>query len=380
VDCPEYHWVAYATWEGGQLRLEPGDRLRSCPSKRPFQGGVRATRGRSAFTRHLPEGGETGFLLVYCTDGALRGAARPCSSRRLLAAALCAALALGCTRPADTDADAVGVSVVDDAGRTVTLAAPATRVISMVPAQTEIVGILAGRQALATRTRWDTDPALAHLPTVDNALAPSVEWLAAQRPDLVIAWPDAQSRDVVQRLTDIGIPVYASRVESLADIREMIRRLGILLGTEMRADSLVRNIDAELEAVRRATASQPTRTVLYLLNADPATAAGPGTFIDDLITIAGGRNIFHDARQLWPQVSLEEIVRRQPDVIIRPSERALSDPLIGIRDRAGWRDLNAVSSGAVHAVDPDLFNRAGATAGEVARRLARLLHGDAVQP
>jgi iron complex transport system substrate-binding protein len=317
--------------------------------------------------------------LAGFADGALRGAGLP-DFRKLLYAAACTLVTAACSAPPDAHVAEDALSVTDDTGRMVTLAAPAQRVISLIPAQTQIVSILAGSDVLIARTQWDTDPALAHLPSVDNALTPSIEWLAAQRPDLVIAWPDAQSRDVVQRLTDIGIPVYGSRVESVSDIRAMIRRLGVLLGTPGRADSLVTAIDAELDAVRQATSQLPVRTVLYLLSADPATAAGPGTFVDDLLGIAGGRNVFSDARQLWPQVSLEEIVRRQPEVIIRPSARALADPLTGIGDRAGWRDVGAVQSGAVHGVDPDLFNRAGATVGEAARQLARRIHGETVLP
>jgi iron complex transport system substrate-binding protein len=299
----------------------------------------------------------------------------------LLAAAL---LAAGCGEGAGrrlpavpaAEADARRIAVEDDAGRQVVLEAPARRVISLIPAQTQVVGILAGRDVLAARTQWDTDPALAHLPSVGNALTPSVEWLAAQRPDLIIAWPDGQSRDVVQRLADIGIPVYASRVESVQEIRGMIRRLGVLLGAETRAESLVRAIDGELEAVRAAGAARGTPSVLYLLGTEPPMVAGPGTFVSDLITLAGGRNAFDDVGQLWPQLSLEEVVRRQPDVIIRPSARALGDPLIGLAGRPGWRDLRAVREGRVHAVDPDLFNRAGATVGEAARQLVRLIHGD----
>jgi iron complex transport system substrate-binding protein len=297
----------------------------------------------------------------------------------LLAAALLPAACEARPRPtAEADPDDARV-VIDDTGREVRLPRPARRIISMIPAQTQIVAILAGNDVLIARTQWDTDPALAHLPSVGNALTPSVEWLAAQRPDLIIAWPDAQSRDVVQRLTDIGVPVYSSRVESLADIREVVRRLGVLLGAETRADSLMRSVDAELAAVRHATAHLPERSVLYLLNIDPPMAAGPGTFVDDVIRIAGGRNIFADAGQLWPHVSLEEIVRRQPDVIIRPSERSLTDPLVGIRGRPGWRDLRAVQAGDVHGVDPDLFNRAGVTVAEAARRIARQLHGITIE-
>lgn len=283
--------------------------------------------------------------------------------------------------PAPGGAAATGVGVVDDAGRTVVLSGPAQRVISLIPAQTEVILRLAGPGVLVARTRWDTDSALAGLPSVGNALTPSVEWLAARRPDLVIAWPDAQSRDVVRRLDDVGIPVYASRVESVAEVRTMIRRLGVLLGRTAAADSLDAAIAAELESVRRLVAGRPERSVLYLLNADPPMAAGPGTYVDELIRLAGGRNVFADLRQLWPQVALEEIIARQPDVIIRPSERGLDDPVAGLAGRPGWRELDAVRAGRVHVVDPDFYNRPGPRVGAAARGLAVRIHaGDGPAP
>jgi len=291
----------------------------------------------------------------------------------MLAAVL---LGTGCTRDdgARDGAAPAAIRVVDDAGRTVALEAPARRVISLIPAQTDLVLLLAGADVLLARTQWDLDPRLAHLPSIGNALTPSVEWLAAQRPDLVIAWPDAQSRDVVQRLGDIGIPVYASRVESIDEIRSMVQRLGTLLGAAARADSVIAAFDAELDAVRADVAGKPVQRVLYLLAADPPTAAGPGTFVDELIRVAGGGNVFSDVSQLWPQVSLEEIVRRQPDVIIRPSENALEDPLNGIAGQPGWRELRAVQQRRVFAVDPYFYNRPGATVGQAARGLAERIH------
>jgi iron complex transport system substrate-binding protein len=299
---------------------------------------------------------------------------RRASTRR---AALCVPIlllaAVACGRSADSPLDG-GVSVVDDAGRTVHLPRPATRVISLIPAQTEVILLLAGAEVLLARTEWDVLPALQHLPSIGNALTPSVEWLAAQRPELVVAWPDAQSRDVVRRLEDVGIPVYASRVESVAEIRSMARRLGVLLGREGAADSLVSSIDAGLDSVRSLVDGRPRPTVLYLLNADPPMAAGAGTFVDELIGVAGGTNVFGDLRQHWPQVSLEEIVRRQPDVIIRPTEQALADPLAGLAGRPGWRELQAVRAGRVHGVDPYFYNRPGAGVAEAALGLAVRLH------
>jgi iron complex transport system substrate-binding protein len=336
--------------------------------------------------------GETGFLLYTVAERAAPRGAAPRAPlpprggrwlRRAAALALTCQAAAGCARPADSPgghagdaaAAASAVTVVDDAGRTVVLPAPARRIISLIPTHTEAIELLAGADVLLARTQWDVQPTLAHLPAISDALSPSLEWLAAQRPDLVIAWPDARTRDLVRRLDDIGIPVYASRVESVAEIRSMIQRLGALLDRAARADSLVSSIDAQLDSVRRFVAGRPRPSVLYLLNAEPPMASGPGTFVHELIELAGGTNVFSDLRQLWPQVSLEEIVQRQPDVILRPAERALADPLAGMAGRAGWRELHAVRAGRVHGIDPYFFNRPGATVGAAARELAELIHG-----
>jgi iron complex transport system substrate-binding protein len=340
--------------------------------------------------------GETGFLLyTVAARAAPRGAAprarRPAHGNRWLrrAAALAFACqaAAGCARPADAPGSgeqasapastgaATAVAVVDDAGRTVALPAPARRIISLIPTHTEAIELLAGGDVLLARTQWDIQPSLAHLPAISDALAPSIEWLAAQRPDLVIAWPDIRTRDLVRQLDDVGIPVYASRVESVAEIRSMVQRLGVLLDRQAGADSMVATIDAQLDSVRRFVAGRPRPSVLYLLNAEPPMAAGPGTFVHELIELCGGTNVFSDLRQLWPQVSLEEIVQRQPDVILRPAEGALADPLTGLAGRAGWRELRAVRNGRVHGIDPYFYNRPGATVGVAARGLAELIHG-----
>jgi iron complex transport system substrate-binding protein len=344
-------------------------------------------------TRSSLRGG-TGFLLAIFADWRSRGRRHgrrtlPLARRRILPAGLgtCALVACfltACERGdpapdraaagADTTRETTAVRVVDDAGRTVELPRPARRVIALIPAQTEVIKLLAGRDAVIARTQWDDDPELAHLPSVGNALLPSVEWLAAQRPDLVIAWRDVGTRDVVQRLSDIGIPVYSSSVESVADIRDMIVRLGVLVDEPERAAALVASIDATLDSVRTAVAQLPRQRVLYLLSPDPATAAGPGTYLHELLELAGGDNIFADARQLWPQVSLEEVIRRDPDVIIRPTERDTSLVAAELRARAGWRELRAVRAGRVYAVDADLFNRAGVSIGRVAAELAARIH------
>ena len=312
--------------------------------------------------------------------------------RGWLATVLLAAALAGCTDPrtsaagdvrADTAAApdaATARTVRDDAGRTVTLPRPARRVLSLIPAQTDVVVRLAGAGVLVARTAWDHDPALAHLPSTENALAPSVEWIAALAPDLVLAWPDESSRTVIARLESVGIPVYASSVESLADIDTMILRLGALLGRERAADSLRTAVHAQLEAVRTRVAGRPRPRVLYAVSLDPPMTVSDGTYLGELLAVAGGDNLFADLNTLWPQVGLEEIVRRAPGVIVRPAESAEEDVLALLRRRAGWRDLPAVRAGRVHAVDVNLLNRPGARIGEAAEVLARAIHPQAFEP
>jgi iron complex transport system substrate-binding protein len=107
------------------------------------------------------------------------------------------------------------VTVTDHARRTVTLAAPARRVISLMPAVTDMILALGANDRLIARTQFDSDPRIAALPSTGNALNPSLEWIAALEPDLVIAWPDQPSRAVVSRLSTMGIPVYSARTSRL---------------------------------------------------------------------------------------------------------------------------------------------------------------------
>ncbi|HEX7120538.1 MAG TPA: helical backbone metal receptor [Longimicrobiales bacterium] len=286
--------------------------------------------------------------------------------------------AAGCADAPGRAADAFAV-VTDDAGREVRVAAPPARIISLIPAVTETVVALGAADRLVARTAFDEDPALAHLPSTEQALIPNVEWLARFRPELVVAWADGQSRSAVARLGALGIPVYGAAIETVGDVEATIRRIGRLLGLDSCADSVVAAMRAELDAVRRAAAGRERPSVFYLVARDPLLTAGPGTFIDELIAVAGGRNAFGDAPAGWPQVGLEEVVRRQPDVVLVPlGEWNDAATLDALRTAPGFRELRAVREGRVYAVDATMFNRPGPRIGVVAREIARLLHPEAM--
>ncbi|MYC90394.1 MAG: ABC transporter substrate-binding protein [Gemmatimonadetes bacterium] len=280
--------------------------------------------------------------------------------------------ALGGCAPAES-AEPAAISVADDAGRTVSLPSPARRVFSLIPSLTESVTALdAG--VLIARTRFDRAPELAHLPSLGGTIQPNLEALADLEPDLVITWADANQRSFGDRAEALGIPVYRAEVETIAAVRSHLRRLGTLLGRAERAEALIDSLDHALTGVAASVRGRERVAVYYSVWHDPPQTTGPGTFIDEVIEHAGGRNIFADATRSWPRVSVEAIVRRNPDalVIARHAPDAKGIPWI---EGPGWRDLEAVRNGRYLVVDGDLFNRPGPRVVEAARRMARFLHG-----
>jgi len=256
-------------------------------------------------------------------------------------------------------------------------AGPPQRIVSLIPSATETIVALGAADRIVARTDFDIDPVLAHLPSVGEGLTPSLEQLTLLEPDLVVAWPDNASRSVIGRLGEFGVRVYSPQVQSLADLRAATLELGEILGLEDAADSLIASIEADLKAVRDAVSGRETTSVFYIVWYDPPTTSASGTFIDELIQLAGGRNVFADAPGLWPQVSMEEVVRRQPDIILVSQTESTPIDLQRFSSAVGWRELRAVKEGHIVPLDANLYNRPGPRVAEAARDLARLLHPEA---
>lgn len=257
---------------------------------------------------------------------------------------------------------------------------PPQRIISLIPSVTETIIALGAADRLVARSDFDTDPALAHLPAVGQGLTPSLEQLTMLQPELVIAWPDNASRSVISRLTDLGVNVYTPQIQTLADIERTISELGDMLGLEIAAASLNATIDAELELIRRAVAGRERPTVFYVVWYAPPTTAGTGTYVNELIEIAGAYNIFEDAPGLWPTVSIEEVLNRQPAIVLLSQTAEIRVDLEQLRAAPGWRELQAVREGRVLQIDANLYNRPGPRVIEAAQQLANLIHPDAFSP
>lgn len=316
----------------------------------------------------------------------MRSAERwPIAAGTLLAATLLAACgdrgAAGArTSAPPASATDSAVTLVDDAGRTLTLPHPARRIVALVPSVTGTVVALGAADLLVARTDFDKDPAVARLPSIGGGLNPSVETLVSLRPDLVLGWETSGRPELRDRLTAMGIPVFAIKTEDTTDVFRAIRNVGRLTGRAHAADSLSASLRGELDAVRASVAGASRPTVFYMAWNDPPLTAGPKTFISQVIEVAGGRNVFADATALWPTVSIEEIVRRQPDFLLLPAGEQGAAKAEGLKRAAGWRELRALREGRGVTVPGDAVNQPGPRLGEAARAVRDAIHPELRRP
>jgi len=245
--------------------------------------------------------------------------------------------------------------------------------VAMVPSLSELVLAMGAGGHLVARTDHDTHPSLLGLPSVGGGLDPSLEALVAADVDLVLTTSGRDAPALSARLEGLGIRTEVLPTNTLDDVFDAVARLGELLAVDAGADSLARALRDGLDTVRTRVANEPVVPVLYVVWHDPPMTTGGGTFIDDLIGVAGGANVFGDLPSGWPGVGFESIVERDPHVVIWPSGD-VPDPLGFVRSLPGWRDLPAVREGRVTFVDAESMNRPGPGLVRSAEVLARALH------
>ena len=281
-------------------------------------------------------------------------------------AGLVALAAAACARGERAPA-AAGVVVTDDAGRRVTLAAPARRVVSLLPSFTEILFAIGAGERLVGRTAWcDYPPAALAVPSVGDGMPPNVEAVAARRPDLVVLYRSGPNVTAAEQLERLGVQTVLFDLNRLEELGPVARRLGVLTGRTAAGDSLARAMDS--------LASQPPipgpRSLVFIVWDNPPIVIGAGSFLDRLAGHAGARNVFHDIATPSAQVSIETIAARNPDFIAVLSDTA-APPRYA--DRPEWRVVPAVRQRRFLFLPGGLFGRPGPRAGEAVRQLRRRL-------
>ena len=289
------------------------------------------------------------------------------------AAVVAAVLLALAARSSGLDAQIV---VEDDLGRRVEFAEPPCRIVSLIPAVTEIVFALGAEACLVGRSIYDNYPAaVTSIPEVGQAIGANVERVLNRRPDLVILVAGSDNAGTVEQFQRLGVPSLLFRLNQLPELQSAIARLGAILRRQAEADSLWQAIDGQLESVRSRTHGLVRPTVYYDIAYPPPITIGAGSYLDTLLDIAGGRNAFHDTAAPSPAVSLEAIVVRDPDVIVFPVSQTWGGAAHP-GERPLWRGLRAVATGNVRQVDADLLHRLGPRVGEAARQLAEAIHPD----
>jgi iron complex transport system substrate-binding protein len=276
-------------------------------------------------------------------------------------------------------ATAAPIRLTDGTGTEVELAGPAARIISLGPSNTEILFAL-GAQAQIAGCDLDSDyPSEAKkLAVISDYPSLSVESIVALQPDLVIA-AEIISPEQVQSMRSLGLKVfYLANPKTLPDgLFANLRIVGTLTGRSAEADQLVASLRSRFDAVQQNVSRAATSPLTsFAVDAtDPAKPyiAGPGSFVDTLIRLAGGRNLGAALSTSWAQISVEEILHQDPDVIL------LGDAMYGITvesvaARPGWKNLTAVKTGSIFAVDSNLVVRPGPRLADGLETIARLLH------
>ncbi len=266
------------------------------------------------------------------------------------------------------------ITIDDDVGRSVTFTESPCRIVSLIPAATEIIYALGAEACLVGRSAYDNHPAGVELiPDVGQAIGADVEKVIARRPDLVLLVAGSDNARTVEQFEHLGVASLVFRLNRLSGLKATIERMGRALGREAQADSLWTSIARDLDTVGRSTADLNTPTVYYDIAYPPSITIGAGSYLDTLITIAGGRNVFHDIAAPSPTVTLEAIVLRDPDIIVHPVSGKWGGAAHPT-DRPLWRGLKAVSTNRIRTVDADLLHRLGPRIGEAAKQLAEALH------
>jgi len=251
-----------------------------------------------------------------------------------------------------------------------------TRLGVLSPSAAEtLVALGAGDHVVAVGEWVDWPPELASRPRVGTYTAPNAERIVELGVDLVVTVDSVAGRRELAELAKLGVGSLALDTSTFEGARASIERLGGLVGRETEAAAILDDLDRRLDEIERRAAGAPRRAVLVAVGRDPLFVAGPGSHLDRLVRLAGGRNVMDDLGSPYAEVSFEAVLARAPEVIVDLSEngdRAIRGRTPGDWDR--WPGLPAVREDRVHHVDPSRLSVPGIRLAEMAELVARLIH------
>jgi iron complex transport system substrate-binding protein len=271
-----------------------------------------------------------------------------------------------------TDASAFPLTVTDDAFREVTFTVPPQRIVSLAPANTEIVNGLGLFKRIVGVTTYDDYPAgVKDVAKMGDFTTPNLEAIAAAKPDVILVTGGVQA-DVLSKLEAIGAKVVVVDPQNLEGVYKSIRLVASILAVPAEGEKVVTKMQAGMTDIRAAVSAERPVSAFIEIGWNPLYTAGPGTLLDDLLTQAGGTNVV--TQKGYVGYSVEQLVKDQPSVYLGTvSSIGATSTLNG---RPGYSAIAAVSAGKVFRLTDDLVSRPGPRLVQGVLEMAKALHPD----
>ncbi len=277
------------------------------------------------------------------------------------------------------------LTIVDGLGREVTIVARPERIVSLAPSNSEILfAVGAGDQVVGVTKYCNYPPEACEGKEIVggfSAKSLSVEKILSLEPDLVFS-AGGIHQPVIEALEQAGVPVVALTASTFDDVYANIELVGRLTGHPEEAAQVVAQMKERVSAVTAAVAAVPQEKrlrVFWETWDEPLMTAGPSTFIGQMIELAGGVNIFSDVTEDYPQISAEEVVKRNPAVILGSDSHGDKLTVEQVAQRPGWDQIDAVREGRIHLINGDIVSRPGPRLAEGLEAIARALYPDLFQ-
>ena len=251
---------------------------------------------------------------------------------------------------------ATPITLTDDEGHTLTLPAPARRIVSLAPHLTELLFAAgAGDHVVGAVAYSDYPDAARTLPRVGGYSAIDMEAVAALKPDLVIAWKSGNRDAHLERFAALGIPVFVNEPRSMDDVARSLEQIGTLAGTVGTANAAARSFRQRRDALAARYASRPPVRMFYQIWDQPLMTINGKHLISDAMRLCGGSNVFADLGQLAPRIGTEAVLAANPEVIVASG---MGDSRPEWLDRwQKWPQLTAVARGNLFFIPPELMQR-----------------------
>lgn len=268
---------------------------------------------------------------------------------------------------------ATSIILRDAIGRDVRLERPARRIVSLAPSLTEtLFAIDAGSLVVGRTTYCNHPPEAQSVPIVSDMSTPGYEKILRLKPDLVLMTFVGNSSAAYDRFVDLGMRPFAIAAETIDGTLNAIDTIGLLVGRRTQARALASSIERALDSIGRLAAKRPAVSAFIVLDRSPLMTVSSG-FVNEALERAGGRNIAAGDLAAYPRFSREEVLRRDPDVILIPSDTAITAASL-VESFPEWSRLRAVRTGRVRSIPPDILFRPGPRLARAVSALYEALH------